>query len=35
MAIRIQKKLVTFHNGHNNCDQIYGWSFNYSPESKD
>lgn len=29
------KKLVTFHNGHKDCDQTYGWGFNYSPGSKD
>lgn len=29
------KKLVTFHNGHKDCDRVYGWGFNYSPGSKD
>lgn len=29
------KKLVTFHNGHADCDKTYGWGFNYSPGSKD
>lgn len=29
------KKLVTFHNGHSDCDKAYGWGFNYSPGSKD
>ena len=29
------KKLVTFHNGHADCDKTYGWDFNYSPGSKD
>ena len=29
------KKLVTFHNSHQDCDQTYGWGFNYSPGSKD
>lgn len=29
------KKLVTFHNGHQDCDRSYGWGFNYSPGSKD
>lgn len=29
------KKLVTFHNGHTDCDKAYGWGFNYSPGSKD
>ena len=29
------KKLVTFHNGHKDCDRTYGWGFNYSPGSKD
>ncbi len=29
------KKLVTFHNGHADCDKAYGWGFNYSPGSKD
>lgn len=28
------KKLVTFHNGHSDCDRQYGWGFNYSPGSK-
>ena len=28
------KKLVTFHNGHSDCDKVYGWGFNYSPGSK-
>ena len=29
------KKLVTFHDGHRDCDKQYGWGFNYSPGSKD
>lgn len=29
------KKLVTFHNGHQDCDKIYGWGFSYSSGSKD
>lgn len=29
------KKLVTFHDGHSDCDKLYGWGFNYSPGSKD
>lgn len=29
------KKLVTFHDGHSDCDRTYGWGFSYSPGSKD
>lgn len=29
------KKLVTFHDGHRDCDKQYGWGFNYTPGSKD
>lgn len=29
------KKLVTFHDGHSDCDKMYGWGFNYTPGSKD
>lgn len=29
------KKLITFHDGHSDCDRKYGWGFNYSPGSKD
>jgi tellurite resistance protein TerA len=29
------KKLITFHNGHSDCDRHYGWGFNYKPGSKD
>ena len=29
------KKLLTFHDGHRDCDRQYGWGFNYSPGSKD
>lgn len=29
------KKLVTFHDGHRDCDKNYGWGFNYTPGSKD
>lgn len=29
------KKLVTFHDGHRDCDKTYGWGFNYIPGSKD
>ena len=29
------KKLLTFHDGHRDCDKQYGWGFNYSPGSKD
>ncbi len=28
------KKLVSFHNGHSDCDRTYGWGFTYSPGSK-
>lgn len=28
------KKLVTFHDGHSDCDKVYSWGFNYSPGSK-
>ena len=28
------KKLVTFHDGHSDCDRTYGWGFNYEPGSK-
>lgn len=29
------KKLVTFHNGHSNCDKAYGWGMNWTPGKKD
>lgn len=29
------KKLVTFHDGHSDCDRAYGWGFNYTIGSKD
>ena len=29
------KKLVTFHDGHSDCDRQYGWGFNYKIGSKD
>ncbi len=29
------KKLVTFHDGHFDCDRAYGWGFNYTPGTKD
>lgn len=29
------KRLITFHDGHKDCDMMYGWGFNYSPGSKD
>lgn len=29
------KKLVTFHDGHKDCDERYGWGFNYTPGTKD
>lgn len=29
------KKLVTFHNGHPDCDRAYGWGFTYGPGTKD
>lgn len=29
------KKLVSFHDGHSDCDRQYGWGFKYSPGSKD
>ena len=29
------KKLVTFHKGHEDCDRVYNWGFNYRPGSKD
>lgn len=28
------KKLVTFHDGHSDCDKMYGWGFSYSAGSK-
>ena len=28
------EKLVTFHDGHRDCDLQYGWGFNYTPGSK-
>lgn len=28
------KKLVTFHNGHRDCDKRYGWGFNYHHGTK-
>lgn len=28
------QKLITFHDGHSDCDKKYGWGFNYSPGSK-
>ncbi|MCD7799420.1 MAG: hypothetical protein LUG84_08495 [Akkermansiaceae bacterium] len=28
------QKLVTFHDGHSDCDRRYGWGFNYAPGSK-
>lgn len=28
------KKLVTFHEGHSDCDRCYDWGFNYAPGSK-
>lgn len=28
------KKLVTFHNGHSDCDKMYGWGFKYHAGSK-
>ncbi len=28
------QKLVTFHDGHSDCDRRYGWGFNYVPGSK-
>ena len=28
------QKLVSFHDGHADCDRTYGWGFNYSPGSK-
>lgn len=28
------QKLITFHDGHADCDRRYGWGFNYSPGSK-
>ncbi len=28
------QKLVTFHDGHLDCDRRYGWGFNYAPGSK-
>lgn len=29
------EKLVTFHEGHSDCDKFYRWGFSYSPGSKD
>lgn len=29
------KKLITFHDGHRDCDACYEWGFRYSPGSKD
>ena len=29
------KRLLTFHDGHSDCDRMYGWEFNYQPGSKD
>lgn len=29
------KKLVTFHDGHEDCDRYYDWGFSYSSGSKD
>ena len=29
------KRLLTFHDGHSDCDKMYGWGFNYQPGSKD
>lgn len=29
------KKLVTFHDGHSDCDRRYSWGFKYSAGSKD
>ena len=29
------RKLVTFHNGHEDCDKKYGWGFKYTTGSKD
>lgn len=29
------QKLVTFHDGHSDCDRRYGWGFNYAPGSKE
>jgi len=28
------KKLVTFHGGHESCDKVYGWGFQYRAGSK-
>ena len=28
------KKLITFHDGHGDCDKAYGWGMSYSPGSK-
>jgi tellurite resistance protein TerA len=29
------KKLMTFHDGHPDCDRMYNWGLKYSPGSKD
>lgn len=29
------KKLITFHNGHSDCDKQYGWGFTYRAGTKD
>lgn len=28
------RKLVTFHNGHADCDKVYGWGFSYRDGTK-
>lgn len=28
------RKLVTFHNGHEDCDKVYGWGFSYRDGTK-
>jgi tellurite resistance protein TerA len=28
------KKLITFHDGHGDCDKSYGWGMSYTPGSK-
>lgn len=32
-SIEVQR-LITFHDSHSSCDELYGWGFNYSPGSK-
>lgn len=29
------RRLITFHDGHSDCDKTYGWGFTYTPGTKD